>query len=156
MRLPLSDEQVLSVLDSYTGDKESTNAAMQKTILSIGMPVTGDDLSEVGLEVVHAHGTDLTYCREHAQRIANGADGIIYSLVRQSDHIAKLAEKDAEIVRKDAEIERLWAALEGIEVSIDALPDDNEDYSRMSAREMQRQALEVVKAEVKALKGTEA
>lgn len=28
VRLPLSSEQVLAILDSYTGDKESTDAAM--------------------------------------------------------------------------------------------------------------------------------
>lgn len=56
----------------------------------------------------------------------------------------------------DAVIARLWAALDSIEYGIDALPDDNEDGSLMSVHEMQRQALAIVKAEVKALKGPEA
>ncbi|KXV79702.1 hypothetical protein AD953_01310 [Acetobacter malorum] len=64
-----------------------------------------------------------------------------------------LADAQVEIVRKDDEIDRLWAALESIELSIDALPDDMEDYSKMNAREMRRQALEVVKDEVKAMEG---
>ncbi|CCT58541.1 hypothetical protein [Acetobacter pasteurianus] len=70
-------------------------------------------------------------------------------LVFRSDALAKLAEKDAKIAR-------LRQALDEIEMGIDALPDDNEDYSKMSAREMQRQALIIVKTEVKALKGPEA
>lgn len=89
-------------------------------------------------------------------KIASGADGIIYPLIREGDAQAALADAQAENVRKDDEIDRLWAALESIELSIDALPDDMEDYSKMNAREMRRQALEVVKDEVKALKGSTA
>ncbi|MFT9251993.1 MAG: hypothetical protein ABF567_02840 [Acetobacter okinawensis] len=47
VRLPLSEEQVESVLNSYTGDKESTNVCMQKTILDLGTPVTGGDLKPI-------------------------------------------------------------------------------------------------------------
>lgn len=66
------------------------------------------------------------------------------------------AQQDEVIDGLRAEIARLWSALDGIEMGIDALPDDNEDYSRMTAREMQRQALIIVKEEMKALKGLEA
>ncbi|MCP1271252.1 hypothetical protein [Acetobacter cerevisiae] len=62
-------------------------------------------------------------------------------------------DADAEIAKLRAEIECFHKALESIEMGIDALPDDNEDYSRMTAREMQRQALIIVKEELKALKG---
>lgn len=111
--------------------------------------MTDGDLHEVGIEVVHAHGSDLTYCRDHAQKIANGADGIIYSLVRQSDHQAAIAALEAEVGR-------MREALEEIELGIDALSIEDDDGRRMAASEMKRQALEVVRSEMKALKGPEA
>lgn len=152
VRLPLSDSDRRLVKISYSGSMNS-DEAFDKAILAIGTPVTGGELEAVGFEVVHVHGADLTYCRDRAQKIASGAEGIIYPLIREGDAQAALADAQAEIVWKDDEIDRLWAALESIELSIDALPDDMEDYSKMTAREMQRQALIIVKEEVKALKG---
>ena len=73
-----------------------------------------------------------------------------------SGAVVMKADADAEIAKLRAEIECFHKALESIEMGIDALPDDNEDYSRMTAREMQRQALIIVKEEMKALKGLEA
>lgn len=70
-------------------------------------------------------------------------------LVFRSDALAKLAEKDVEIAR-------LRSALDEIEMGIDALPDELECGDRMTAREMQRQALIIVKEEMKDLKGPEA
>lgn len=47
-------------------------------------------------------------------------------------------------------------ALEEIELGIDALSIEDDDGRRMAASEMKRQALEVVRSEMKALKGPEA
>lgn len=97
VRLPLSESARELLVDaSAFGQPDDSH---DQAILSIGTPVTSGDLHEVGIEVVHAHGSDLTYCRDHAQKIANGADGIIYSLIRQSDHLAALASLQAEVGR---------------------------------------------------------
>ncbi|GCD73939.1 hypothetical protein NBRC3299_0231 [Acetobacter pasteurianus NBRC 3299] len=44
VRLPLSDAQVLELLDAYTGDKKTTNPKMEDALLAIGTPVTGGEL----------------------------------------------------------------------------------------------------------------
>ncbi|WP_140385698.1 DUF4398 domain-containing protein, partial [Acetobacter senegalensis] len=108
VRLPLSDEQVLRVLDSYTGDREDTNAAMQKTILSIGTPVD----SSVPI-MAHIPSGDLrnfvSEGRNHklVTVLSKSASPAYTSLVRQSDHLAKLAERDAEIARLKADNDQL-------------------------------------------------
>lgn len=147
VRLPLSDAQVLALLDAYTGDKKTTNQKMEDALLAIGTTVAGGELEAVGyITNNRPFGTNtLTHWilykhRQHDQE---------YGVVRQSDAQAALAAAQAEIAR-------LWSALDEIEMGVDALPDDNEDYSRMTAREMQRQALIIVKEEMKALKGPEA
>ncbi|WP_156478949.1 hypothetical protein [Acetobacter senegalensis] len=94
VRLPLSDAHVLTLLDAYTGGKETTNTKMQDALLDIGTPVTGGEL-----EVYHAP-TVIS---------KNGAECI--PLVRQSDALAKLAEKNAEIAAAN---ERCADTLQGL------------------------------------------
>ncbi|GCD53076.1 hypothetical protein [Acetobacter pasteurianus] len=69
------------------------------------------------------------------------------------DYEATVAHYEAKLAERDAEISRLWAALDSIECGIDALPADNEYGSRISAHQMQWQAVDLVKEEIKALKG---
>lgn len=140
VRLPLSVRDAAYML-MITGTAE-----VQPSLLAIGTPVTGGGLDYCAQIVWHEDAVEPEVAAWRRHDIKKG-DNI--KVVSQTDALAKLAEKDAEIAR-------LWSALEDIEMGIDALPDDNEDYSKMSAREMRRQALEVVKAEVKALKGPEA
>ena len=74
---------------------------------------------------------------------SDGETILVAELVRQSDALAKLAEKDAEIAKRDAEIARLNDALRGIINTAYNLPEF------MCIEIMQEQA-------EKALKGPEA
>ena len=111
-----------------------------------------DIMRAIAYELSNSAGKTILI-REYREQIESFShtypDDTMHPLVRLSDALTKLAEKDAEI-------SRLRSALEEIEMGIDALPDELECGGRMTAREMRRQALEVVKAEVKALKGPEA
>ena len=109
VRLPLSVEQVESVLNSYTGDKESTNICMQKTILDLGTPVTGGTLDVIGYadskEIdSFAPSADINPC---AVIFAEEITSHSIPLVRQSDAQAQIAALGAEVVR-------LRSCLEGI------------------------------------------
>ncbi|MCG4261331.1 hypothetical protein K6W36_12225 [Acetobacter senegalensis] len=101
VQLPLSDEQVLRVLDSYTGDREDTNAAMQKTFLAIGTPVTADVLYPVGYINEDAIGGLATGIYQSASifRDEDKEHHDTVALVRLDVAEAKLAERDAEIAR---------------------------------------------------------
>ncbi|MFH7812457.1 MULTISPECIES: hypothetical protein [Acetobacter] len=109
VRLPLNEEQVESVLNSYVGDKESTNICMQKTILELGTPVTGGKLKIVGYAPSHLEGGWCAIFRKKSDALKSSIP-----LVRQSDAQAQIAALEAEVVR-------LREALEGIE---NGLPED--------------------------------
>lgn len=148
VRIPLSEDRAHTFLKESNAAWDECNGssdalACTSGILAIGTPVTGDELR---CEAVLQYLTESRSLRVVSWNVKPFPDKSEVQVTPLADAIAKLAEKDAEIAR-------LWSALDEIEMGIDALPDDNEDYSKMSAREMRRQALEVVKAEVKALKG---
>ena len=84
VRLPLSNAHVLTLLDAYTGDKETTNTKMQAVILAIGIPVQP--------------------CAD-VETVASVRDCV--PLVRRTDMEAQVARVVAE---KDAEIDRLRAS----------------------------------------------
>ncbi|WP_215754240.1 hypothetical protein [Acetobacter sp. P5B1] len=153
VRLPLSEDDCGLLIDASSfGAPDDSH---DKALIAIGTPVAGGELEVVGMRTRDIRSI-FTSIWHYSGDIESSGNYETELLVRQSDAQAALAAAHVDIARKDDEIDRLWAALENIEVSIDALPDDMEDYSKMNAREMRRQALEVVKDEVKTLKGQEA
>lgn len=149
VRLPLSEDDCGLLIDASSfGAPDDSH---DKALLAIGTPVAGGELDVVGY-ITNNQPFD-TNSPTHWILYKHQQHDWEHGVVCQSDAQSALADAQAEIMRKDDEIDRLWAALESIESSIDALPDDMEDYSKMNAREMRRQALDVVKDEVKALKG---
>lgn len=70
--------------------------------------------------------------------------------------LVKLSDAQTAIAALEAEVGRLREVIEEIELGIDALSSEEDDGGRMTASEMKRQALEVVRSEIKALKGPEA
>lgn len=152
VRLPLSEEQAHTFLKESSAAWDECNGssdglACESGLLAIGTPVTGGELAVVA----YADPSDLplndgSECNWYTEVTGKTEDECTEGLVRQSDALALLAARDAEIAR-------LREALDQIEIGIDALPDELECGDRMTAREMQRQALIIVKEEMKALKG---
>lgn len=119
--LPLTDEQVLSLLDSYTGSAKSTNALMNETIRAIGTPVDSS-VPVVGYEIT-LNGSRVALSRA---KFADVSEDIKYEsrpLVRQSDHLAALAEKQAEV-------ERLRAALQPFSDAAYTYDAEGNEYER--------------------------
>ena len=96
VRLPLSEEQVESVLNSYTGDKESTNICMQKTILDLGTPVTGKalDCAVIIEQDDKRYMPEVVSYQPHLVKPKQ-----LLTLARQSDAQAHIAAIEAEAVR---------------------------------------------------------
>lgn len=99
--------------------------SLEMAIVNLGAPVTGDDIPVV---------TTLGTLRDPVP------------CVRQSDAKALIAALEAEVVR-------LRETMKEIELGIDALSSEEDDGGRMTSSEMKRRALEVIRSEVKALKG---
>lgn len=74
----------------------------------------------------------------------------------ETGYEATVSHYEAKLAERDTVISRLWTALESIEMRIDTLPTDEEYGSGRFASEMKRQALTIVREEMKALKGQEA
>ena len=180
VQLPLSGEDCMTIRKHITS-KCLTNDGIVNGIRAIGTPVAGGELDVLASRIDSVTNVRCVPVERVALVSASETETLLCDYKKSQAHIAA---RDAEIaeerrisnLRADAverwantcaqqdevidglraEIARLWSALDGIEMGIDALPDDNEDYSRMTAREMQRQALIIVKEEMKALKGLEA
>lgn len=138
VRLPLSDEHRELMVDAAAlGQPDDSH---DKAILTIGTPVTDGELEVVGyapgedLPLYGDDGIDDTCFTEIS--LHRQADNDI-PLIRQSDALAKLAEKDAEIAR-------LRDGLARIEKQADEYPGDDAS------------ALGWIVSECDALKGPEA
>lgn len=135
VRLPLSDEQRAKIVAEMIPPPISVSDAFEKVALNIGTPVTGGDLEVAAYDnIASGHLSRVRPC------------GANIELVRQSDAQAKIAALEAEVAR-------LRETMEEIELGIDALSSEEDDGGRMTSSEMKRQALEVIRSEVKALKG---
>ncbi|WP_086635733.1 hypothetical protein [Acetobacter sp. DsW_059] len=86
-----------------------------------------------------------------------GWDEAIDRVCSEFPETVLLSEALTILAERDVKIARLQEALAEIELGIDALSDEDEDEDddgrRIPAREMKRQALEVIRSEIKALKG---
>lgn len=111
VRFPLDEAQIMKLYNP----KKSGN----ENLLAIGTPVTGGELDVVA----YADPSDLplndgTECNWYAEVAGKTEDECTEGLVRQSDALAKLAEKDAEIAR-------LRTGLARIEQQADEYPGDD-------------------------------
>lgn len=133
VRLPLSEVAEELLVDAAAFGKPDDSH--DKALLTIGTPVTGGVLKTMA----HiSRGGDRISLRRKTERDI--------PLVRQSDAQAKIAALEAEVVR-------LRETMKEIELGIDALSSEEDDGGRMTSSEMKRRALEVIRSEVKALKG---
>ena len=153
VRLPLSEERVSNFRLAEAHADDSDMEEIITGLRVIGTPVTGGDIPVVAYTSQY----DIDRVRKgksgdiYGSRQWEGSDDPVFDipLVRQSDHQAAIAALEAEVGR-------LRESLEEIELGIDALSIEDDDGRRMAASEMKRQALEVVRSEMKALKGPEA
>lgn len=129
VRLPLSDDHVLTLLNAYTGDKETTNPNMEASLISIGTPVTDGELPTEVVRV-REHCKDIELPWTHHKVPPSDQDASEYELevdrlITHKQALAKLAEKDAEIARL-RDVLSLFTAYE-------SLMDDGEDVAAMAA-----------------------
>ena len=154
VRLPLSGAQINSA-DAIAKEIAENNAenewrfarhhfaSCDNLVRSMGTPVTGG--KEICSGIVKWHENDIEPTLETYVPNAFGR-GTSVKIVTLSDHQAQIAALEAEVVR-------LREVIEEIELGIDALSSEEDDGGRITSSEMKRQALEVVRSEVKALKG---
>ena len=103
VRLPLSDAQVLELLDAYTGDKKTTNPKMEDAFLAIGTPVEG---REPKCDAV------LQYdAQDRTLRVVSWNDKPFPNL--QYVQVTILSDAQAALAAAQAENVRLREALEG-------------------------------------------
>lgn len=98
VRLPLSASDRRLVRLSYSGSMNS-DEAFDKALIAIGIPVASGELEVVGYVsensiclMTEQDACSIHLLREHERSFDTG-------LVRQSDHLAALAQRDAEIAR---------------------------------------------------------
>ena len=145
VRLPLSDAQVLALLDAYTGDKKTTNQKMEDALLAIGTTVAGGELEAVGyITNNRPFGTNtLTHWilykhRQHDQE---------YGVVRQSDAQSALAAAQAEIA-EEQRISNLRA--DAVERWTNTCAQQDEVIAGLQAENMRlREHLETVRSYLK-------
>lgn len=103
VRLPLDEAQILKLYNPQKSGNEN--------LIAIGTPVTG-----AGVEVAAYD----NIASGHLSRVEPVSPNI--SLVRRSDALAKLAEKDAEIARMAAEIAWIRGRLEAVRSCLTEAP----------------------------------
>lgn len=111
VRLPLSDEQRELMVDAATlGQPDDSH---DKAIIAIGTPVTGGEL-EVVCSIAEDILRDISELDDDDEEYVTdmvfkpNPEGVDTApLVRQSDALAKLAEKDAEIARLRKALEQI-------------------------------------------------
>ncbi|MFP2873709.1 hypothetical protein ACLEIY_15945 [Acetobacter tropicalis] len=114
VHLPLSDEDCMTIRKHITS-KCLTNDGIVNGLLAIGTPVTGGELYPIGYINEDAIGGLATGVYQSASifRDEDVERHDTVALTRQSDTLAKLAEKDAEIARYREVISRIDGLIMG-------------------------------------------
>ena len=153
VRLPLSNEQIGKLLAPI--------GTLNERMLAIGTPVTGGDAPIIDyseyVPEYHCHGMGCGLedrgIHDRYEAMAYGWDQAMERVCSEFPDAIRQSDAQPQIAALEAEIMRLRGVLEEIELGIDALSSEEDDGGRMASSEMKRQALEVVRSEIKVLKG---